>query len=195
MRPDNAALAQHPDHFDFALSPAKTAAFAAIGVILVLVAIVAVVNLDAINEFGEENASGRRSRALGPYLGYIVAGLGAVLGSWALVHANRTGTWKLTSGQPLKHRSWVIQGDMDNAHQRLATTDPRVYLPLPVSRRADELRRRLRAYTPEGIPVTYLTLTMGAGKNERHWPVLTFEGAAHEAFQRSASKLGKPYQG
>ena len=195
MRPDNAALAQHPDHFDFALSPAKTAAFAAIGVILILIAVVAVFNLEALNEFGEENASGRRSRALGPYLGYIVAGLGAVFGAWALVHANRTGTWKLASGQPLKQQAWVLHGDMDTAHQRLATTDPSVYLPLPISRRADDLRRRLRAYTPEGMPVTYLTLTMGTGKNERHWPVITFEGAAHEAFQQVRARLGKPYQG
>jgi hypothetical protein len=196
LRPDNGSLAEHPDHFAFVLSPAKTAAFAAVGTVLLVVAVVALINLGDLNTFGAENAGGgRNSRVLGPYLGYIVVGLGAIFGGWALVHAFRTGIWTLADGRALKQRAWVMHGDLDSAHQRLATTDPSVYLPLPVSRRSDNLRRRLRAYTAEGLPVTYLTVTMGVGNNERHWPLLTFEGAAHEAFQRLQSQLGKPYQG
>lgn len=195
MRPDNGSLAEHPDLFRFVRSNAKTAAFVAIGVVLLGVALAALLNLEALNEFGAENANTRRSRLLGPYLGYIVLGLGAVFGVWAVVHGLRTGTWQLADGQPLKQRSWVLNGDLDNVHQRLATTDPSVYLPLPVTRRSDELRRRLRTYTAEGAPTTYVTVTMGAGNNERHWPLLTFEGPAHQAFQGVSARLGKPYRG
>lgn len=195
MRPDNGSLAEHPDHFAFVRSPAKTAAFAVLGAVLVVAGLVALFNISEINQWGIETANTRRSRMIGPYLGYLAVGLGVGFGAWALVHAFRTGVWKLTSGQALTQKAWVLNGDLDSVYQRLATTDPSVYLPLPVTRRSDNLRRRLRAYTAEGMPATYLTITMGVGKNERHWPVIAFEGAAHEAFQSVSSRLGKPHKG
>lgn len=195
MRPDNGSLAEHPDHFAFVRSPAKTTAFLVVGVVLLVVAIAALINLDDLNQWGVENSNTRRSRMLGPYLGYIVIGLAGGFGIWAVIHALRTGTWKTTGGLALSQKAWVLDGDLDSVYQRLATTDPSVYLPLPVTRRSDNLRRRLRAYTPEGSAVTYLTITMGVGNNERHWPLIAFEGAAHEAFQSVSSRLHKPYRG
>lgn len=194
MRPDNAALAAHPEQFEYAQSNAKTIAFATASAVLLIGAILVVLNFDAVQEAGSE-LRGRRSRVLAPYFGYILIGLGLVFGVWAAVHATRTGTWRMRNGQALKQKAWVLASDLEAAHQRLATTDPRIYLPLPVSRQADAARRRLRIYTVEGAPVTYLTLSAGAGKNERHLPVITFEGPAHEAFERVKGRLNKPFQG
>lgn len=194
MRHDNGSLAEHPQHFSFVRSPGKSAAFVVIGAILLVVMVLCILNLDFLQEIGE-NSRSRRSRMLAPYIGYICIALSGGFGLWALVHAFRTGTWKLADGRALTQKAWVLNGDLDIVQERLATGDPSVYLPLPVTRQSDNLRRRLRAYTPEGMPVTYLTVTMGVGKNERHWPLLTFEGATHEAFTRVSSRLGKPFKG
>ena len=194
MRPDNGALAAHPEQFEYAPSTAKTVAFAATAAVLLIGAILVVLNFDAVQQAGAEYR-GRRARVLAPYFGYILIGLGLFFGIWAALHATRTGTWRMRSGQALKQQSWVLAGDLNEAHQRLATADPRIYLPLPVSRQADAARRRLRVYTVQGAPVTYLTLTAGAGKNEQHLPVITFEGPAHEAFERVRRRLRKPFKG
>lgn len=194
MRPDNSALAAHPEQFEYAQSTAKTVMFAAVSAALLIGAILVVLNFDAVQAAGAD-LRGRRSRVLAPYFGYILIGLGLLFGIWAALHATRTGTWRMRTGQALKQQSWVLAGDLNAAHQRLASTDPRIYLPLPVSRQADAARRRLRAYTVEGAPITYLTLTAGAGKNEQHLPVLTFEGPAHEAFQQVRGRLRKSFQG
>lgn len=194
MRPDNGALAAHPEQFEYAQSTAKTVTFAAVSAVLLIGAILVVLNFDAVQEAGAE-FRGRRARVLAPYFGYILIGLGLVFGIWAAVHATRTGTWRMRSGQSLKQKVWVLAGDLNEAHQRLATTDPRVYLPLPVSRQADAARRRLRIYTVEGAPTTFLTLSAGAGKNEKHLPVITFQGPAHEAFERVKGRLNKPFKG
>lgn len=194
MRPDNGALAAHPEQFEFGQSTAKTVAFATVSAVLLIGAILVVLNFDAVQQAGAEYR-GRRARVLAPYFGYILIGLGLFFGIWAAVHATRTGTWRMRSGQSLKQQAWVLAGDLHEAHQRLATTDPRVYLPLPVSRQADAARRRLRAYTVDGTPVTYLTLTAGVGRSEQHLPVIVFEGPAHEAFQRARNRLRKPFKG
>ncbi|WP_163542084.1 hypothetical protein [Occultella kanbiaonis] len=194
MRPDNGTLAQHPDMFEFVRSPAKTTAFAIITAVLLIVMVLCLINFDAVQEMGE-NYRGRRSRALAPYIGYIVVGLCAIFAIWAGMHAARTGTWRMRNGQRLKQRAWVVNADLDAVHQRLSTMDPRAYLPMPVSSRSDNARRRLRAYTPEGASVTFLTLTAGVGKNERHLPLITFEGAAHEAFHSVRTRLSKPFKG
>lgn len=97
----------------------------------------------------------------------------------------------MRTGQPLTQQSWVLA----DAHQRLATADPRIYLPLPVSRQADATRRRLRIYTVDGAPTTYLTLTAGAGKSEQHLPVIALEGPAHEALQQVKGRLRRPFRG
>ena len=194
MRPDNGALAAHPEQFEYAPSMAKTIAFAATAAVLLIGAILVVLNFDAVQQAGAEYR-GRRARVLAPYFGYILIGLALFFGIWAAVHATRTGTWRMRTGQALKQQSWVLAGDLNEAHQRLATADPRIYLPLPVSRQADAARRRLRVYTVQGAPVTYLTLTAGAGKSEQHLPLITFEGSAHEAFDQVRGRLRKKFRG
>lgn len=194
MRPDNGALAEHPEHFEYAQSTAKTVTFAAVSAALLIGVILVVLNFDAVQEMGAQSR-GRRARVLAPYFAYILIGLGLFFGLWAGLHATRTGTWRMRNGQSLKQKSWVLTGDLHEIHQRLASTDPRIYLPLPISRQADAARRRLRAYTVEGAPTTFLTLTAGVGKNEQHLPLITFEGPAHEAFQQVRGRLGKKFKG
>ncbi|WP_147918765.1 hypothetical protein [Ruania zhangjianzhongii] len=194
MRPDNGALAAHPEQFEFGQSTAKTLTFATVSAVLLIGAILVVLNFDAVQQVGAD-MRGRRARVLAPYFGYILIGLALVFGIWAALHATRTGTWKMRNGASLTQQSWVLAGDLNEAHQRLATADPRIYLPLPVSRQADAARRRLRVYTVDGAPATYLTLTAGVGRNEQHLPVIAFEGPAHEAFQQVKGRLRKPFTG
>lgn len=193
MRPDNGTLAEHPDLFAYTRSPAKTATFAVLAVLLLAGAVICALSFDAVQEFGA-GLRGRSGRVLGPYLGYLAPAVLALLALLAGVHASRTGVWTRSDGRALEQQSWALSGDPEMTHQRLATGNPQAYLPLPVTRR-DDARRRLRAYTVDGAPITYLTVTAGGGKSEAHWPLITLEGPAHQAFQQVRSRLGKPLKG
>ena len=54
----------------------------------------------------------------------------------------------MRNGQALKQKAWVLAGDLEAAHQRLATADPRIYLPLPVSRQHPWPGHRMQPGTP-----------------------------------------------
>lgn len=191
LRPDNGALAEHPHTFEYVRSPLRTVLSAIVAVLCAVGVALVLVNFEAVTEWGE-SYRGRR-QALAPYVGHIAVGLAAALGVSAGVSALTTGVWRLASGEKLSVRQWLLSGDPNEVYQRLATGDPRIYLPLPVNRRADS-GRRLRVYTPRHRPVAYLTVTAGAGTKEHHWPLVTFEGPSRDAFEQVRKRLTKKYR-
>lgn len=162
--------------------PVRLWGWLAFSALLVTVGVVAIFNYEAIAADAADY-EGRRSAMRGLVApGWV--GIPLLFAPFAAVTAFRSSSrWRdPNSGEALRLRLegpiFLVASEAGKVHQRFATGDPRVYLPIRFGKNG-EVGFTLHA-TPKAKRA-FVSITEGYGKHARPLPLIVLEGGAFEA--------------
>lgn len=192
MDPFDAALTQRPDRFELRRSPSKTILSLVMAGIGIALAVLVALNAEWVTDFVSRGGGGRL-RLLGSFAVPAAIGIGALLTLVSLMIAwKRAHSWIVRdTGYELvrvfRGKQPITTAEAEGLHARLASGDPRNYLPLRMAERGKVGVSILIAMDHDLALVSVVT---GSGAAARALPLIELSGPAYAAIARVPRQRG-----